>query len=342
MLTDSAGDLGVGDSVGARVLQRLKSDTRLAILSVFSVVGSLALAPFAVYRLVHGELGVALLDALLVAAIMGCLTFAWKTGHSLIAGNLVASLLAAGAMFLIPVLGLSYLWLFSLMIAIFLLASSGVSIVLSILLILIIGIAPEMFADRLERLTFFAVAIQVAVFSFVFAWQTSHQHRQLDVMANRDPLTGAGNRRALRRELAARAKAASVSGESAALALIDLDRFKEVNDRHGHDAGDRVLVDLARVAEKTMRSCDSFYRYGGEEFVIVLPGTSQQGIAPAMEKFQAAVRTHLRGPDGVVTVSIGAAGLHAAEDLGTWLSRADRALYAAKSAGRNCIRIDQE
>ena len=335
-------ELGIGTVLGVGVLERLKSDTHLAILTVFGTVGSLAIGSFAVYRLIQGELLVALFEVLLVAVMLGGLAYAWKTGRSALAGNLVATLLAGGGLFLVLGMGTSWLWLFSLMIAIFLMASSRISIVLSLLLIVVVGSVPEIFADRIEWVTFLAVAVQVAVFSFVFAWRTSRQHHQLDIMANRDPLTGVGNRRSLRREIAARVEAARVGGESAALALIDLDYFKEVNDRHGHDAGDKVLVDLAGIAVDTMRACDSFYRYGGEEFVLVMPCTPPEGIAPALEKLQQVIGARLRGPDGPVTVSIGAAALNLDHDPGQWLPRADRALYAAKSAGRNHVCIDQD
>ena len=254
------------------------------------------------------------------------------------AGNLFAILDAAGALFQIPGNGLSYMWLFSLMIAVFLVASSRVGIALSLVLVGVVASTPELFADRLEWITFVAVATQVAVFSFVFAWRTSRQHRQLDVVANRDPLTAIGNRRALRREMTARTEAGRIAGEPAGLAVIDLDYFKDVNDRHGHDAGDQVLVDFVGIVNETMRESDSFYRYGGEEFALVMPGTSPEGIGPALEKLQAAIRERLRTPaDEPVTVSIGGAALNTDEDAGQWLSRADRALYAAKSAGRDRV-----
>lgn len=331
-----------GSRTGFGALERLKSDTHLAILCVFATVGSLAIGLFAVYRLSQGQVAEAVADGLLVAAMVGGVTYAWKTGRSVMAGNLIAMLLTAGALFMIPARGLSYMWLFSLMIAIFLMANNRVGIVLSILLIAVIGSTPELFADRVEQATFIAVAAQVAVFSFVFAWRTSRQHRQLDVMANRDPLTGIGNRRALRREIATHTEGARMRGEPAGLAVIDLDHFKDVNDLHGHDAGDKVLVDLAGIVGDTMRAADSFYRYGGEEFVLLMPGTLPEGIAPALDKLQGAIRERLHGPGGSVTVSIGAAGLDADDDPGQWLSRADRALYAAKAAGRDrfCINLD--
>lgn len=343
MTTGNAKKSGSKNSLDTGALERLKSDTHLAILCVFGVVGALAVGPFAVYRLIQGDIVVALVDGVLVTVMLGGVVYAWKTGHSHMAGNLIATLLAAGALYLIPAFGLSYAWLFSLMIAVFLMASSRVAILLSLALIGVVGSVPELFADRFERLTFFAVAAQVALFSFVFAWRTSLQHRQLDVMANRDPLTGVGNRRALHREIATRAEAARIGGESAGLAVIDLDHFKDVNDRHGHDAGDQVLIDLAGIVNDTMRASDSFYRYGGEEFILVMPGTSPEGISAALSKLQAAIRERLRAPDDeVVTVSIGVAALNADDDPARWLSRADRALYTAKTAGRDRICTDHD
>lgn len=340
MTTRKAKEFESRTSLDSGALERLKADTHLAILCVFGVVGSLAIGPFAVYRLVQGDVVVALADGLLVTVMLAGVAYAWKTGRSAMAGNLIATLLAAGAVFLIPAFELSYAWLFSLMIAIFLMASSRVAIVLSLVLIGVVASVSELFDDRIEWLTFLAVAAQVALYSYVFAWRTSRQHRQLDIMANRDPLTRIGNRRALHREISSRAEAARIGGESAGLAVIDLDHFKDINDRHGHDAGDRVLVDLTEIVADTMRTADSFYRYGGEEFVLVMPGTSPEGISAALAKLQAAIRERLRTPDDEpVSVSMGAAALNADDDPGQWLSRADRALYRAKTAGRDRIRI---
>lgn len=328
-------------TAGIDAIDRLKADTQLAIVCVFSAVASLAIGSFAVYRLVQGAVMVALFDAMIVAVMLGGMAYAWKTGRSVMAGNVIATLLATGALLAIPAYGLSFLWLFSLMIGIFLMADSRIALLLSLVLIGGIGLVPEMFADRLERMTFFAVAAQVALFSFVFAWRTSRQHRQLDVMANRDPLTHVGNRRALQREICKRAEVARREGEQAGLAVIDLDHFKDVNDRHGHDAGDQVLIDLARIVSDTMRASDSFYRYGGEEFVLVMPGTTADGVSAALDKLLAAIRARLRTADGApVTVSIGAASLNAEDDPGQWLTRADRRLYAAKAAGRDRICIE--
>lgn len=336
----ASGDSATRPSGFLDALERLRSDAHLAILCVFGVAASLATVPFGVYRLLQGQIMMAMIDALVIAVIAGGLIYAWKTGRNRAAGNVIATMVAAGAVVAISSLGLSFIWLFSLIIAIFLTADNRVGIALSLVAITVVGSTTGSFASRVEWLTFLAVAIQVAVFSFVFSWRNARQHRQLDVMANRDPLTGSGNRRALQRELGARIEAIRIGGGSGALAILDLDHFKTVNDRHGHDAGDRVLIELTNIVEDTMRSSDSFYRYGGEEFVLVMPGTPREGIAPALDKLQAAIHQRLRGPDAPVTVSVGAALIKADDGGEKCLARADQALYKAKSSGRDCFHID--
>jgi diguanylate cyclase (GGDEF)-like protein len=331
---------GSGGALDNSMAERLRSDTTLATLSVFSILASMAVGSFAVYRLSQGEWLIALLEGLLVMAMLGCLVWAWVSGRSLLAGSVISTILALGALFLILTFDLSYLWVFSLMIGVFLMADLRVSVTMALLLIGVIAALYRPFAGSVERFTFLAVALQVAAFCVVFSFQTSRQRHQLNRLANRDPLTGLGNRRALRHEIAIRVEAARRGGESAAAAMIDLDHFKAVNDRHGHEAGDRVLKQLADIARDTMRACDRLYRYGGEEFVLIMRSTPPDGMLPALEKLQEAMRERLRGPDGVVTVSMGAAAFTASDDPREWLSRADRALYAAKAAGRDRICLD--
>jgi len=126
-------------------------------------------------------------------------------------------------------------------------------------------------------------------------------------------------------------------GSNAVIITIDLDHFKEVNDRFGHEAGDRVLVDLVALLCDELREQDSVFRVGGEEFVVLLPGTDVDGGATVADKLQQVIRQHLLGPAGPITVSMGVATLRPNEAAHEWLARADKALYRAKKRGRNCI-----
>jgi diguanylate cyclase (GGDEF)-like protein len=124
--------------------------------------------------------------------------------------------------------------------------------------------------------------------------------------------------------------------------MIDIDHFKKVNDEHGHQAGDTVLREAARVMQETLRSVDSLGRYGGEEFVAILPQTTHQDGMQTAERLREVVEKHVfrAGSKQLrITVSVGVA-CHPREDVdspGALISQADKALYRAKQAGRNRV-----
>jgi diguanylate cyclase (GGDEF)-like protein len=158
--------------------------------------------------------------------------------------------------------------------------------------------------------------------------------------AERDPLTGLGNRRHLARRCGEIFPAAGRDGRPVAVAQLDIDHFKQVNDRHGHAAGDRVLVTLAQVLRENTRGRDVLVRHGGEEFVLVMPGLGIDQASEACERLRLRVAGFdWRAPTGhrlEVTVSIGLAGTPDYE-VQSLLQRADDALYRAKRGGRNRI-----
>jgi len=157
--------------------------------------------------------------------------------------------------------------------------------------------------------------------------------------SRRDPLTGLRNRRALIEDLPEIELDALHRGQSFAVAICDVDRFKAYNDRLGHLAGDQALRALATTVAMQLRPGDAAYRYGGEELVLVLRDAEIHEALAAAERVRAAVAAtaiaHPADASGVVTVSIGVAA--GESDAATLLSRADRSLYEAKSAGRNCV-----
>jgi diguanylate cyclase (GGDEF)-like protein len=166
--------------------------------------------------------------------------------------------------------------------------------------------------------------------------------RQLDVLATRDDLTGALNRRQFL-VLADREWARCRRYEmAAALLMFDVDHFKRVNDLHGHLAGDLMLREMAQAVARTLRQADLFGRFGGEEFIAFLPHTDTLGALDAAERIREAVARlalEWRGQEIRTTVSVGVVPLEPDhESLGALIADADLALYAAKEAGRNCVR----
>jgi diguanylate cyclase (GGDEF)-like protein len=156
--------------------------------------------------------------------------------------------------------------------------------------------------------------------------RTAYRYREL---AFRDPMTGLWNRRALDHRLAALADAGQPVPPTV---MVDIDHFKRVNDRYGHEAGDRVLAAVAAAISDNVRDCDFAARYGGDEFAVLLYGASQEVARRVAERVRSAVADSLELP---VTVSIGIAD--ATGDRRLSLLAADRALYEAKRAGRNCV-----
>lgn len=173
-------------------------------------------------------------------------------------------------------------------------------------------------------------------------------HAQLYDAGTRDPLTGVFNRRYLDQHLEADFRLASRHQEDLSVLVIDVDRFKEINDTLGHLAGDAVLRRLANVLSSRVRHEDILARYGGEEFVILLRRTSHEGAMAlaesAREIIANATLTYKASPISI-TVSVGVATLRHPpqfEDGASLLAAADAALYGAKNAGKNRVKSAEE
>jgi diguanylate cyclase (GGDEF)-like protein len=162
----------------------------------------------------------------------------------------------------------------------------------------------------------------------------------LALASRRDPLTGLPNRRAFDEELAREVARASRTGEPLAVVVLDVDRFKAVNDGHGHPAGDAVLREVAARASGAVRRGDLAARVGGEEFALLLPGADLAGAVELAGRVRAAVAARPI-PAGAaalaVTVSLGCAALAPGEAPDALVARADARLYEAKRTGRDRV-----
>jgi diguanylate cyclase (GGDEF)-like protein len=164
------------------------------------------------------------------------------------------------------------------------------------------------------------------------------QSRRLETLIFEDPLTGLANRRFILSQLGAFVSGARRHGRPLSVAIVDVDRFKEVNDSHGHQAGDAVLVGATAALRSHLRAEDNLGRLGGEEFLAVLPDTDAAAAAAVTERMRAEVAETVIDHEGEslrVTVSIGMATWEDDEPAEALLRRADEALYAAKAAGRD-------
>jgi diguanylate cyclase (GGDEF)-like protein/PAS domain S-box-containing protein len=161
---------------------------------------------------------------------------------------------------------------------------------------------------------------------------------ELRRLAVTDPVTGVWNRRHGEELLSADLRQAHGDGRSLSLLMLDVDNFKAINDTRGHQAGDRVLVEIGRRLAAVCRDTDMVARWGGEEFVILLRDCALHEGFRIAENIRATIADTPFIDAGVVTVSIGVAEATGHDDLTSWVARADEALYAAKRSGRNTVR----
>jgi diguanylate cyclase (GGDEF)-like protein/PAS domain S-box-containing protein len=169
---------------------------------------------------------------------------------------------------------------------------------------------------------------------------------KLEHLSKTDGLTGMINRRALTDSLAYEIDRAKRYGSELTLILCDVDNFKEINDTYGHDAGDRALQTLSATLKTILRNIDIAGRYGGDEFMIILPETTVRGAESLAEKLLSTVReTELRLPNDKhlrLSMSIGIAGLeadHSGENIDSFVKRADDAMYVSKQCGKDRVSV---
>jgi diguanylate cyclase (GGDEF)-like protein/PAS domain S-box-containing protein len=163
--------------------------------------------------------------------------------------------------------------------------------------------------------------------------------RELILQANHDPLTGLGNRRTLAEELEKEVGRAARYSRPLSLLMIDIDHFKRVNDEYGHQAGDKVLVELAKIFELAIRMADTAGRYGGEEFLILLPELEHKQAVLLAERIRLEVESHaIRAEGKVINVSV-SIGVSSYPEHGVeaekLIQASDNAMYKAKNNGRN-------
>jgi diguanylate cyclase (GGDEF)-like protein len=168
---------------------------------------------------------------------------------------------------------------------------------------------------------------------------------EVTLRARTDALTGLANRRHFDEQLRRVVAETDRFGGSSSLILVDLDHFKQVNDRYGHEAGDSVLKHVAQILTDGVRTVDLCARYGGEEIAVLLAQTSQQGAVELAERLRQSLekRPGSHGGESIaITASFGVATYPTPVPYGDWLVlAADKALYEAKASGRNCVKVIQ-
>ncbi len=323
------------------ILQRLRNDFDLATITVFGAVAILGIAPFAVYRYFTGNMAAAIMDTGIVLGIGFSLLHAWQSGNTKRAALFMTVATNFGCIASASLLGLAGLfWTFPVLLVNFLLLGHRTALAISLLTLGILTWHGNAFQSSLELAMFLVSSSVVGLLAFMFAFRTKSQRQKLEGLTLLDPLTGAQNRRGMDRELEIAVKAFSRDRKPYGLAIFDLDHFKRINDKYGHEEGDNVLLNFAEIVRDSSRKSDRFFRLGGEEFVLLIPGVDLSTLSTICDHHCQNIERNLSCHNEKITTSIGAALLHDGEDRQEWLARADAALYTAKNTGRNRVVID--
>jgi diguanylate cyclase (GGDEF)-like protein len=187
-----------------------------------------------------------------------------------------------------------------------------------------------------------ATATELADFTAMVV-ENARLFSELQRTATIDPLTGLYNKRLFHEVLIRETARTHRYSTPLSLLMIDVDSFKRVNDNFGHPAGDKVLAHIGQILERTVRNTDFVFRYGGDEFSVILPGTNVEGAVRAAEKIlqkvQSSPMPQTMGYTGGVSVSIGVSEYRKGTAAETLISEADQALYASKRSTKNTFRV---
>ena len=315
---------------------RLQSDFQLSVLCLICAAGTAGVIPFAIYRALQQQWVTCAIDITLSAALSSFAIFAWRTGKTARACQALALINTLLAIVYLHTLGMTgVFWLYPLFVSNFFLVERKHAWASVLTINLYMLFRPGFFPSPDQRFALIATSLLTCLLTHIFAQRTEQQRRQLENIASRDALTDIANRLNFNDELIRAHQSFEREQEGCGLLIIDIDHFKRFNDTWGHEAGDEVLIRLARFIEGSVRKTDRFFRYGGEEFVLLARPCTSASLATIAQKLCAQVADNISFNSQPIQISIGSALLRPDETPEQWFARADAALYRAKNGGRN-------
>lgn len=321
-----------------RFRRKFRDDYQFAMIVLFGSLAAAVITGFVVFRYSIGHYFGGTVNLMIVASVLLVLVYAIRSGRTQRAGRFFAVVVVIACIASTAMFGRTgILWGYVVLWINFLLTGRRFALVANLILMTVLIIETSLFQSLLEGATYIVTALMVTTFGYIFAERLARYQDQLQMLALQDPLTFAGNRRMMRRDLTAAVSASRRGGKQFTLILLDLDHFKRINDEFGHEVGDRALREFADLVREHIRAEDGFYRFGGEEFVLLLPDHGAESALGVAESLHGRISGKLSYFGEVVRFSAGVAVLRDDEDWPAWITRADRAMYQAKHAGRNKI-----
>ena len=312
---------------------------RVSLIATVGLLTAIFVTPFAVYRFFVGDYFVAVVDILVVIVAVTAAVYAGRRRATRIPGIVVSLFLTAAAALVTFELGIGgAVWVFPVLMFTFYLCPPRMALTAAVIALASIAVRElsgpaDVFDSTVQMLGFFSASITAIVFSALFAHQNLTQHNKMLHWATKDALTGLDNRRSLDHEMEVAVAATHRHSIAYSLLIIDLDNFKLVNDELGHFEADRILQDFAALLRTSTRLEDRVFRYGGDEFVVLLPGTALDGLKSVAGNLIAAIDAHYRDRRHKITASLGGATYADGQSVDAWRRNADQCLYEAKELG---------
>lgn len=228
-------------------------------------------------------------------------------------------------------------WTYPSMIAFYFILPERQAWVASALLLLIVALQGYAVLELSLLTRILSTLFAVGIFSAIFIRIITQHQEIIEKNAITDALTGLYNRKFLNTVLDDAIQQHRRSHLPMSLLALDIDHFKTINDTYGHDAGDKVLQELADILKERLRATDHAFRCGGEEFLVLLYNTELSAANDVAETIRSRVENTVFIPEHSVTISIGVSTLNTQEDRSAWLKRSDEKLYEAKTTGRNRV-----
>ncbi|MDO6721507.1 GGDEF domain-containing protein [Psychrosphaera sp. 1_MG-2023] len=318
------------------MINQLQEKYQLSLLLLLAAVAILGVFPFVILRYMAGNYTAAIIDMSLIVGMIVFVAFAYYSKKIRILSAVIAIFINTGVVVIVLANGMdSFFWVYPVFASTFILLKPieafGANIVAGASLVALSDIFTVISLE-----SYIVTILMLTISAFVYSNHSLKQFKLLEELNTIDPLTGAFNRRALTTDLDAALSSSERNGSSQLLAILDVDYFKKVNDKHGHAAGDQVLKNFVSITKAHIRKYDRLYRFGGEEFVLLISGMDNHQHR-FIDNLRTAIKNELKTPDGKeITVSFGVAPWVLGTTADSWLNSADKALYQAKENGRDC------
>lgn len=315
------------------------SDFRTRAVLAVAATALVVLTPFTYTNLTHGHPLLGTASSVILAVLVVCAIQALRGRYHpwMIFAGLVPALALGLGLALTERGIIAALWCYPSVMACYLMLPERPAWLANVILLsfTLPGAWISLGPDLAARVT--ATLIASSVFTVAFVRVIARQQRALEFQATTDVLTGLSNRQTLGATLQRAVELNRRSHISMALLMVDVDHFKAINDQLGHDVGDSVLAGLGAFFRERTRGADAAFRFGGEEFLVLLSDTDAASAVQVAEDLRRGIAELGLLPGRPLHVSVGVACLARNETWSAWLKRSDQALYKAKAGGRNQV-----